>query len=143
MEISKSLAARGRPEMWATADEAATLCGMSANEFWRRQSELEALGLPPINHINGKRYIPHILAVFEKTVATGERAMTTAVLKVRERLRQNLKTPDEIAFKKELGFLANDNKAVEFSLRNPDWDGVSPVRKPFESRFPPSKDAPA
>lgn len=79
-DIATSLAERGRPEMWANEAEAASLCGLSPNEFKAKLPDLERQGFPPQHPVNGKRYIPHILAFFDnaanaKPVAkTGERS---------------------------------------------------------------------
>ncbi len=66
LNISESLARRGRPENWATDDEAAALSGMSPNVFARAVPELEKKGFPQINAVNRKRFIPHILAFWER-----------------------------------------------------------------------------
>lgn len=59
--IAQSLAARGRPAMWATDAEAAILSGMSIDTFKDELPDLERRGFPRKNGINGKRSIPAIL----------------------------------------------------------------------------------
>lgn len=64
-KISESLAARGRPAMWANEKEAAELSGMSPNRFRAVLPALESRGFPQINPINGRRSIPAILAFWK------------------------------------------------------------------------------
>ena len=58
--ISESLAARGRPELWANETETAALCGMSYDVFSEKISDMERLGFPQKSEWNGKRFIPLI-----------------------------------------------------------------------------------
>lgn len=61
-EIAASLAERGRPENWATEDEAAALSGVSPGTYRAKLAEWEKRGFPQANTENGKRSIPAILA---------------------------------------------------------------------------------
>jgi hypothetical protein len=60
-DVSASLAERGRPENWATEDEAAALSGMSRDRFNALLLKLHAAGFPQRTPWNGKRWIPAIL----------------------------------------------------------------------------------
>jgi hypothetical protein len=57
-DVVASLADRGRPELWATEDEAAALSGVGPERFREKVEELEAKGFPKIHPFNGKRFIP-------------------------------------------------------------------------------------
>lgn len=59
-KVAASLAERGRPEMWATESDAATLSGMSTQDFAWKLPYLERAGFPKRSAWNNKRFIPHI-----------------------------------------------------------------------------------
>lgn len=61
-KVLSSLAAAGRPQMWANEQESAALSGLPIEDYRARIAELEACGFPPVNRLNGKRPIPAILA---------------------------------------------------------------------------------
>lgn len=65
-DIAVSLAGRGRPELWANELETAVLSGMSQDQFAKKIEALEALGFPKRNPFNDKRFIPHIIAFWER-----------------------------------------------------------------------------
>lgn len=64
--ISASLSARGRAENWANEDEAAALSGMCGDIYRAQLAALETAGFPKRSPWNGKRFIPAILAFFER-----------------------------------------------------------------------------
>lgn len=70
LDVSASLASRGRPENWATEDEAAALSGMSRESFDEKLAALEARGFPRRRPDNNKRFIPHILRFWEADAET-------------------------------------------------------------------------
>lgn len=61
-EILQTLAERGRPLLWANAQDAAALSGVGDDAFRNRVKTWEARGFPKVNPENGKRSIPAILA---------------------------------------------------------------------------------
>lgn len=61
-KVSASLAARGRPAMWANEAESAVLSGVGVEIFRTKVKAWESKGFPQINSENGKRSIPAILA---------------------------------------------------------------------------------
>jgi hypothetical protein len=61
-KIAQSLAARGRPVNWANEAESAILSGMGPERFRKSLPQLETLGFPKPNTLNGLRSIPAILA---------------------------------------------------------------------------------
>jgi hypothetical protein len=64
--IMESLAARGHPEYWATEEEAAALSGVTPDRFREKVAEWEVKGFPKITPDNGKRFIPKILAYWQR-----------------------------------------------------------------------------
>lgn len=64
--VSASLSLRGRAENWANEEEAAALSGLSVDAFGVKLPALEAAGFPKRSPWNGKRFIPHILAFFDR-----------------------------------------------------------------------------
>jgi hypothetical protein len=67
-KIESSLAARGRPALWANEQEAAALSGYSPEAFRQDLASLEKAGFPPKNPWNGLRFIPAILHFWNRQV---------------------------------------------------------------------------
>lgn len=65
-DISVSLADRGRPESWANEQEAAALSGMAPERFREQLPALESIGFPKPCGWNAKRFVPAILAFWER-----------------------------------------------------------------------------
>jgi hypothetical protein len=61
-QVEGSLAARGRPLMWANEQEAAALSGVALDAFRKKIKRWEDAGFPKVNPENDKRSIPAILA---------------------------------------------------------------------------------
>lgn len=72
--IAASLAARGRPELWANEQESAVLSGMSPEQFAKKVEALEVAGFPKPNSWNDKRFIPHIVGFWDRGGAIPEHA---------------------------------------------------------------------
>lgn len=66
-KIEQSLADRGRPVYWANEAETAVLSGMSPEAFRCKLPQLDTLGFPKPNRLNGLRSIPAILAFWRIT----------------------------------------------------------------------------
>lgn len=67
-KIETSLAERGRPVDWANEGEAAVLSGYSPDRFRAALPALEKAGFPPVDALNGQRYIPAIRAFWAKRI---------------------------------------------------------------------------
>lgn len=87
--ISASLAERGLEEWWANEAEAANRCGMTPETFKLRLPELERLGFPKVQPMNGKWFIPDIRAFWTRQQAATQLQRPQTSFEDTERQKEN------------------------------------------------------
>jgi len=124
--LVQSLADSGQMLFWANERQTAELCGLNAKEFARRRPELEEAGLPLPSSLNGKRFIPSVLAFLDGMVSKPKAHREDDIQSLPEsdqrRLLECFGSPEEISVKRKYAHLV-----CTFGH----WDGQPAVRYSF------------